>query len=74
VLTRYNSKTALGPSEWFTGAVYLGACATPSGASHVNALGVRFAPHACPLWHTQQCHLSDHASDQECAAAPAVDR
>jgi hypothetical protein len=31
-ITRDSSETAAGRSEWFTGAVYIDAIATPSGA------------------------------------------
>ena len=44
--------TAAGPSEWFTGAVYLDAVATPSDASRLSASSVHFTPGARTAWHT----------------------
>lgn len=51
-ITRNSTKTAPGPSDWFTGAVYFDVLATPSGPSRVNALNVHFAPGARTAWHT----------------------
>lgn len=52
-ITRTNSvKTAAGPSEWFTGAVYIDPVATPSGASRLTASSVHFTPGARTAWHT----------------------
>ena len=47
-----NIETATGPSEWFTGDVYLDAVATPSGASRLSASRVHFTPGAHTAWHT----------------------
>lgn len=44
--------TAPGPSEWFTGTVYLDPIATPSGSSRLSATSVHFAPGARTAWHT----------------------
>ena len=41
-----------GPSDWFTGAVYVDAVAAPSGASRVSASSVHFTPGARTAWHT----------------------
>jgi quercetin dioxygenase-like cupin family protein len=41
-----------GPSDWFTGAVYVDAVATPSGSSRVSASSVHFTPGARTAWHT----------------------
>jgi quercetin dioxygenase-like cupin family protein len=51
-ITRNSLETTPGPSEWFTGTVYIDAVATPSGASRVSASSVRFAPGARTAWHT----------------------
>ena len=51
-VTRGGVKTAAGPREWFTGAVYIDAVATPSGASRVSASTVHFTPGARTAWHT----------------------
>jgi quercetin dioxygenase-like cupin family protein len=51
-VTRSSVPTASGPSEWFTGAVYLDAVATPSGRSRLTASSVHFTPGARTAWHT----------------------
>jgi quercetin dioxygenase-like cupin family protein len=50
--TRSSVETMAGPGEWFTGAVYVDAVATPSGASHLSASSVHFTPGARTAWHT----------------------
>ena len=50
-ITRNTNETAAGPSEWFTGAVYLDAVATPSAGSRLTASSVHFAPGARTAWH-----------------------
>lgn len=44
--------TSPGPSDWFTGAVYLDAIATPSDSSLLSATSVHFTPGARTAWHT----------------------
>ena len=51
-ITRNGVETGRGPSEWFTGAVFLDAVATPSGASHLSASSVHFTPGARTAWHS----------------------
>ena len=51
-ITRNATKTAAGPSEWFTGAVYIDTVAVPSGDSQVTASSVHFTPGARTAWHT----------------------
>jgi len=51
-ITRNSLETTVGPSEWFTGAVYLDPVATPSGPSRVSASSVRFTPGARTAWHS----------------------
>jgi quercetin dioxygenase-like cupin family protein len=51
-LTRNGAETAAGPSEWFTGAVYIDAVAAPTGASRLSASRVHFTPGARTAWHT----------------------
>ena len=41
-----------GPSDWFTGAVFVDAVAAPSGSSRVSASSVHFTPGARTAWHT----------------------
>ncbi len=50
-ITRSTVDTSTGPSEWFTGAVYVDPVATPSGASRLSAASVHFAPGARTAWH-----------------------
>jgi quercetin dioxygenase-like cupin family protein len=51
-ITRSSIETAAGPSDWFTGAVYIDTVAAPSGASRVSASNVHFTPGARTAWHT----------------------
>ena len=51
-ITKNALDTAAGPSEWFTGTVYIDTVATPSGASRVSASSVHFTPGARTAWHT----------------------
>ena len=43
---------SLGPSEWFTGQVYIDPVAAPSGPSQLSASNVHFTPGARTAWHT----------------------
>lgn len=51
-VTRNSIETMAGPSEWFTGAVYVDAVATPADRSRLNASSVHFTPGARTAWHT----------------------
>ena len=51
-ITRNSTETAAGPSEWFTGAVYIDTVAKPSGASRLSSSSVHFTPGARTAWHT----------------------
>ena len=51
-VTRNSINTMEGPSEWFTGAVYIDTVATPAGASRLSASSVHFTPGARTAWHT----------------------
>ena len=51
-LTRSSIDTTPGPSDWFTGAVFIDAVAAPSGSSRVSASSVHFTPGARTAWHT----------------------
>jgi quercetin dioxygenase-like cupin family protein len=51
-ITRNSSEPAAGPSEWFTGSVYIDAVAVPSGPSRLQASSVHFTPGARTAWHT----------------------
>src|SRR5437762_3714686 len=50
-ITRSSIDTNRGPSEWFTGAVYIDAVAAPSPGSRVSASSVHFTPGARTAWH-----------------------
>ena len=47
-----NTATNNGPSEWFTGSVYIDTVAAPSGRSRLSASSVHFTPGARTAWHT----------------------
>jgi quercetin dioxygenase-like cupin family protein len=51
-ITRNSQDTAPGPSEWFTGAVYIDTVATPAAGSRLSASSVHFTPGARTAWHT----------------------
>ncbi len=51
-ITGNTVETNAGPSEWFTGAVYLDPIATPAGSSRLSATSVHFTPGARTAWHT----------------------
>jgi quercetin dioxygenase-like cupin family protein len=51
-ITRSSIATTPGPSDWFTGAVYIDVVAAPSEASRVQASSVHFTPGARTAWHT----------------------
>ena len=51
-ITRDASETGTGPSDWFTGTVYIDAVAAPSEGSRVQAASVHFTPGARTAWHT----------------------
>jgi quercetin dioxygenase-like cupin family protein len=51
-ITRNSVETGAGPSEWFTGNVYIDAIARPTGTSRLSASSVHFTPGARTAWHT----------------------
>jgi quercetin dioxygenase-like cupin family protein len=51
-ITKNDVVTTAGPSDWFTGAVYIDAVAAPSDGSRVSASSVHFTPGARTAWHT----------------------
>jgi quercetin dioxygenase-like cupin family protein len=51
-ITRNTLETRRGPSEWFTGAVYIDTLAEPSGGSRLSASSVHFTPGSRTAWHT----------------------
>jgi quercetin dioxygenase-like cupin family protein len=51
-ITKSSLETIVGPSDWFTGDVYLDSVAAPSGPSRLQATSVHFTPGARTAWHT----------------------
>ena len=51
-VTKSGIKTTPGPSDWFTGSVFIDPVAAPVGASRVHASSVHFTPGARTAWHT----------------------
>jgi quercetin dioxygenase-like cupin family protein len=50
-MTRSSLDTNRGPSDWFTGAVYIDTVAAPSSGSRLSASSVHFTPGARTAWH-----------------------
>ncbi len=51
-ITRNSLDTQPGPSDWFTGSVFLDPVAAPTGPSRLSATLVHFTPGARTAWHT----------------------
>lgn len=51
-ITSNSLDTSAGPSDWFTGAVYIDAITTPSRDWRIGAAAVHFTPGARTAWHT----------------------
>jgi quercetin dioxygenase-like cupin family protein len=51
-ITKSSIATATGPSEWFTGSVYIDAVTAPTPPSRLQANMVHFTPGARTAWHT----------------------
>ena len=51
-LTRNGVNTMAGPTDWFTGTVYVDAVAAPADSSRLSANSVHFTPGARTAWHT----------------------
>jgi quercetin dioxygenase-like cupin family protein len=51
-ITRSSIDTAQGPSDWFTGAVYIDSVADPAGSMRLQASWVHFTPGSRTAWHT----------------------
>jgi quercetin dioxygenase-like cupin family protein len=51
-ITRSSLPTAKGPTEWFTGDVYIDTVAAATGPSRLGAVLVHFTPGARTAWHT----------------------
>ena len=51
-ITRNSIETGRGPSDWFTGAVFVDMVAAPSKGSRLHASSVHFTPGARTAWRT----------------------
>lgn len=51
---RPQSPTVKGPTEWFTGDVYIDGIVQPHDNSHLNVGAVRFTPGARTAWHSHE--------------------
>jgi quercetin dioxygenase-like cupin family protein len=51
-ITRNSLPTGDGPSDWFTGDVYIDTISGPSGDWRIGASSVHFTPGARTAWHT----------------------
>jgi quercetin dioxygenase-like cupin family protein len=51
-ITRNSIETASGPSDWFTGQVFIDTVAAPTGGSRLSASSVHFTPGERTAWHT----------------------
>ena len=51
-VTRNSAPTSPGPSEWFTGAVFIDSVAAPASGSRLTASSVHFTPGARTAWHS----------------------
>src|SRR3954451_21513728 len=52
LITRNHTDTGDGPSDWFSGTVYIDTIAAPGEASALGAAAVHFTPGARTAWHT----------------------
>ena len=51
-ITTSSISTGTGPSDWFTGGVYVDTITGPTPPSRVQAASVHFTPSARTAWHT----------------------
>jgi len=51
-ITRNGLETTVGPSDWFTGDVYIDTVSSAADGSRLNASNVHFTPGARTAWHT----------------------
>jgi quercetin dioxygenase-like cupin family protein len=65
-ITRNSLETNRGPSEWFTGDVYIDSVASPSGASRVSVSSVHFTPGARTAWHSHPNGQTIHVMEGVC--------
>jgi quercetin dioxygenase-like cupin family protein len=51
-ITKNSVETRTGPTDWFTGSVYVDQIAVPAASSRLFASSVHFTPNARTAWHT----------------------
>lgn len=66
-ITRNSLDTYAGPSDWFTGSVYVDPIAAPADGARLSASSVHFTPGARTAWHT-------HPNGQKCPQNAAACR
>jgi quercetin dioxygenase-like cupin family protein len=71
-VTKNGIDTAAGPSDWFSGAVYIDAVASPSGASRLTASSVHFTPGARTAWHSTRTARRSTSSRASAACSGAA--
>ncbi len=64
-ITPSSLETQRGPSEWFTGAVYIDAVAEPDGPFRLAAASVHFTPGARTAWHTHPAGQTVYVTEGE---------
>jgi quercetin dioxygenase-like cupin family protein len=73
-IARHGIDTAAGPSDWFTGAVYIDAVAAPGNGSRLSASSVHFTPGARTNWHThpkgQTIYVTEGVGLAQCRGGP----
>jgi quercetin dioxygenase-like cupin family protein len=62
-ITRNSLETNVGPSDWFTGTVYVDPVATASAPSRLTASSVHFTPGARTAWHTHPYGQTIHVTE-----------
>jgi quercetin dioxygenase-like cupin family protein len=62
-IIRNTTKTAPGPSDWFTGTVFIDTVATPAPPSRLAAASVHFTPGARTNWHTHPFGQTIHVTE-----------
>ena len=67
-ITRISLDTRMGPTEWFTGSVYIDTVAAPSGTSRLSASSVHFTPGARTAWHTHPNGQTIYVTEGRCLA------
>jgi quercetin dioxygenase-like cupin family protein len=65
-ITKGSIETVTGPSDWFTGTVYIDAVAAPSEPSRLAAGSVHFTPGARTAWHTHPNGQTIYVTDGVC--------